>query len=181
MPLNNISAMVHIYVQLHYYCSLHTDCTYTVENLLLLFTMLLPCLCQQQICPSNAKYMPQMKIISHEDMRQLCQYIYIYIIWTPCNQQCDQKWWYTFHIIGICPEQMCLPLHFYCTLHSPKTTTHISNITNKMNFNLACYCYICANNKYALKLYIYATCPNYSMCINKRSRLIYMQHRKSLA
>ena len=48
---------------------------YVSEKLYLLFTMLLLYMCQQQIYPSNATYIPYMQISSGADMIQLCQYI----------------------------------------------------------------------------------------------------------
>ena len=55
-----------------------------------LFIMLLPHMCQQQICPSNATYMPVRSCLC---IRQL--YHYIYLIWTHCSQHCHHKYWYT--------------------------------------------------------------------------------------
>ena len=46
----------------------------------------------------------------------------------------------------------------------------------KCNFNLHCYFHTCAS----INMTSNATYPNYSMCINEGSRLIYMQHMNSL-
>ena len=59
----------------------------------------------------------------------------MYLIWTYCNQQCDQEHWiYTFQINDIYPWtntpptlHMYVPLHFYCSLHRPHLTAHIKN------------------------------------------------------
>ena len=74
---------------------------------------------------------------------------------------------HTSHIVGIAPEQICLP---HCTYMSHCTATviykgplllHTSVKKRKCNFNLPCHNYICANNKYALKCQIYDICKNY--------------------
>ena len=71
-------------------------CTYKSNKnnkLQLLIIMLLPYLCQQQICPLNTKCMLHMPISSCADIRQLCQYICLIQTW--CNQQCYYKDLYT--------------------------------------------------------------------------------------
>ena len=55
-----------------------------LSKLKLLSTMIFPCMYQQQICPSEATYIPYMKISSCVDIRQLFQYIYPK--WTLYNQ-----------------------------------------------------------------------------------------------
>ena len=64
------------------------------NKLQLLITMILPHMCQHQICPSNATYISQMKISSYAGLRQRCQYIGF--IHSQCNQQCDYNYWYTY-------------------------------------------------------------------------------------
>ena len=48
---------------------------------------------QKLICSSNATYKPLCQFI-YVHMTQLCQYICL--IWTQCNHQCDQEYWYTY-------------------------------------------------------------------------------------
>ena len=69
-----------------------------------------------KICSSNAKYIPHMQITSFADMRQLCQYTYL--IWSHCNQQCDQKHRYTYisHYLHMLLTNMSPILHTYVTL-----------------------------------------------------------------
>ena len=78
----NMSAKLHIYVPLSYYCSLHI---YPIllhkevqksNKLQLWITMLLPYMNQQQIYPSNAKYMLHTWITQCEYMRKVCQHIF---------------------------------------------------------------------------------------------------------
>ena len=105
------------------------------------------------ICASN-KYAPQ---ISHKHhiwqllhvqiwgnyahiytsyIKQLCPYIYL--IWTHCNQFCDQDRWYTciWHYWHMSLKRMptifhiYAPLHFFCSLHIDCTLLHTS-IKNK--------------------------------------------------
>ena len=105
------------------------------KKLQLLFTMLLPYMCQQKIHPSNATYMQHMKISPCEDMRQQCKYMYI--IWVHCNQQCDQIHYYTYishywhmPLITKMPATACLLYSMYWC----DTTAYNSNISNKMQF-----------------------------------------------
>ena len=46
------------------------------------------------ICSSNATYKPHIPISSCAHVRHLCQYTCL--IWTHCNQQCEQEHWYTY-------------------------------------------------------------------------------------
>ena len=54
-----------------------------------LFTMLQPCICQQQICSSNARYISHMLITAYVDMRQLSVLYVSYENY--CNLHCGQK------------------------------------------------------------------------------------------
>ena len=65
--------------------------------------------------------MPHMPITSYAGIRQLCPYIYV--IWTPCNQQCD-------HISGICPWT------------NMPTTLHMSNFTSTVVYEKTQHSYI---------------------------------------
>ena len=69
-PLTNMPAAFHIYMPLYYSCSLHKE------------------------CPLNVTYMLHMEVSPFEDTRQLCQFIYL--TWTQCNHQCEQKPCYTY-------------------------------------------------------------------------------------
>ena len=56
--------------------------------------MVLPCMCQKLLWPSNATYNPHVPISSCTHMRQLCHHIcFIRII---CNEQCDLEHSYTY-------------------------------------------------------------------------------------
>ena len=69
--------------------------------------MLLPYVPTAQICPSNARYMPNIPITSCADIRQLCQYIFLKN---------------THHIAHV-------SLHFHCSLHTdPKIAARESKI-----------------------------------------------------
>ena len=65
-----------------------------------------------------------------------------------------------FHIIGICLwTNVFATLHIYVLLHGycsllmdPALLTYHYQTQQKVNFNLPCYCHICANNKYASQL-----------------------------
>ena len=112
--------------------------------------------CQQQIWPSNANYMPH---ILCAEMRQPCQYIYLIGTW--CYEQCDHDHWipHAFHITSICPWTnmpatllICVPLHFYCSLHTyPNSCTFPLKI-NKLHNIFTKLLKKCAINKYALQM-----------------------------
>ena len=79
-----------------------------------LFIMLKAFMCQQQICPSNATYANDF----------MCRYettkpVYMYFIWTQCNEQCDHDHWHMYMPpYWYAPEQICLPhciYVFHCT------------------------------------------------------------------
>ena len=90
LPLNNYACLI-VHMSQCTTIVVHIETTqYISKNIQFLFTMLLLYMYQEQKCHSNATY----DISSCEDMRQLYQYIYL--IWTQCNQQCDQKQWYTY-------------------------------------------------------------------------------------
>ena len=77
----------------------HIDLTYCIHEpkhskLQYLLHLLLPCMCQQQICLSNVTYISQIQTNLCAYIRQLCQYECL--IWTHCNQQCDQEHLYTY-------------------------------------------------------------------------------------
>ena len=101
-----------------------------LENIKLqpVISKLLPYMYKQQICHSNAIYMPHMPTHSCEDIRQLCQYICL--IWTQYNQQCDDKYWYTYiHSIGMCPwTNMSATLRPHITLHTRKKNNKLQLI-----------------------------------------------------
>ena len=94
--------------------------------------------------------MPHIQITSCAHIVQLCQYQYL--IWTHCNQQCNQKLLHTLHITGICPWTIFLPQCIYMSHYSTTVVyiqkAHITKSKN-CNFSLPCYCHICANNKYS--------------------------------
>ena len=83
-------------------------------------------------------------------MAQLCQYEYH--TWTHCNQHCDQKHCYTYishywhfplnknvyYITQICHTALLLQSTYRWYIQ-----------VKNYNFSLPCYCFICANNKYA--------------------------------
>ena len=78
VPLNNMSATVHMYVPLHCNCSLNMSPPITGHNsqkqqTANLFTMLLPYMTQQQICPSNVMYKPYLQITQCTSMGKTCQ------------------------------------------------------------------------------------------------------------
>ena len=93
------------------------------------------------------------------DIREIYQYIYL--ILTHCNQQCDQRHWYTCipcywhmplneyasHIAHICPT--ALVPH---SAHRLNITAHIHKIVINCNIYLLYYCKIYAVNKYAPQL-----------------------------
>ena len=70
-PWTNIPPKLHIYDQLHCCYSLHINPTLlhiSGQKMKLLFTMLLPYICQQQICHSNATYTPHVQITWQDSM-----------------------------------------------------------------------------------------------------------------
>ena len=90
-----------VYIQTPHY---HTYLS-KIHKLHHLPTKLLQSMCQKQICPSNATYMPHIPIISCAYMKQLCQYIYL--IWTHSNWYCDQNHWYS-----------CISYHWHMPLRN---------------------------------------------------------------
>ena len=116
--------------------------------------------------------MPHKPITSCMDIRKLCQYIYL--IWIHCNQKYNQKIWYAYiphyfhmplkkyacHIEHLCPTALLLysiywshiPVHIY---KIQWTASYMYQTTTK---------YVPATNM-PCKGYIYATYPNYLMCI----------------
>ena len=86
--------------------------------------------------------------------------IYICLISTKWNQQCDQEHWYTYalHYWHMPPKYMpakfahISPLHCYYSLYIDSTLLHML-VTTKKTSQLLCYCHICASNKYALQMY----------------------------
>ena len=76
----------------------------------------------------HATYMPHIKIRLYTDIQQWCQYICL--IWTQCNQHCDQIHWY-IPISRIChwanmstTLYIHVPLHCCCRLHIEPTLLH---------------------------------------------------------
>ena len=153
--------------------------------------MLLPCICQRIICPSNPKYKPLMLICSHAHMRQLCQYICI--TWIQCNQQCDWEQWYTyishywhmtlnkyaFKIAHICPTALLLwsiYVRTYITTHtSPKKLC---------NFQVFKYhtivIYVLPRNM-PLECHIFEkTYANYFICRYHTTMTVYIPHMNSM-
>ena len=134
--------------------------------------LLLPCLCQQQICHSNTTYMPHMQISSCTTVMQVSQYICL--IGTHWDQQCDKKHCctYTFPLLAYAPKQICLP---YCTklFHNTATVVYIQNqhwcINNSYNQDNAAFIYM-------LLSYMWPA-PNMHL-INERIMQIYMPNKK---
>ena len=75
----NMPVTLHIHFQLHWYYNVHIDTKlvkiYVKKKAIkLLFTMLLPHVCKEQICPLNAINKPHMQISPCAHISQLCQY-----------------------------------------------------------------------------------------------------------
>ena len=85
-----VSATLYIYVPLQFYFRLHTNHTLNISIEQQTYLS-----CYIHICASSiyASQMPYMSITSCGDIRQLC--LYIYLIWTHCNEHCDQEHGYT--------------------------------------------------------------------------------------
>ena len=151
------------------------------NKLQLLITLLLPCMCSQQICPSNVTFMSHMPISSCADMRQLYPYIYTSMkIWPGALVYMHSKLMAYAHDQNM-PVilQKYLPLHCYCSLHTNPTFLHISmkKINNLQHLFTTllqnmCQQQICPSN---------ATCPNCSTCTNWGSMPIYMPYMNLLA
>ena len=101
-----------------------------LKNLQLLFTMLLPYMCQQ-VFPSNAKYMPHIKSV-HVHMQDNYNSIYTSYKLTAISNMARNTCIHTVHIIGICPGtnmpatlHMSVPLHVYYTVHKDPILLHI--------------------------------------------------------
>ena len=106
-------------------------------------------------------------ILQRPHTSHICQLVHVHIqhlcqctclLWTHCNQQWEQEIWYTYILhYWYMPlnKHTCPTVHvFYCSLHRPLTTVHISK--TKQQFArlkyLPCYCHICANSKYATQM-----------------------------
>ena len=139
--------------------TVHISSKKKINKLWLLFTMLLPYMCQQ-ICSSNA----HMQISSYRDIGKPCQCRCL--IWTQCNQQGNQEPWHTYiHIIGTCfwtnmsaTLYIHVPLHFYSSIYIYiYIYIYIIYIyiyqqlkkTTCCNTYLPCFCHTCHYNKYA--------------------------------
>ena len=99
------------------------------------FTMLLPYVClninQQKICPSHAKYMLYMPIISCAVLRLLSLHISYEL--TASNTVIKNTGLHTLNIISICSlpnvpvtKYIHILLHYYCTLETPYYFTYMS-------------------------------------------------------
>ena len=111
----------------------------------------------QQICSSNATYMPDEYISSCADVRQLCQYICL--ISAHCNEQIDHMYWYiyTSHCWNMPLNKYVIhsrsvPLHHYCSLHMNHTILYMQVKNKNYNFYLPCYIHVSASNKYVLHM-----------------------------
>ena len=62
-----------IYIKKPHYCTYKSK--KNKNNLHQVLHTLLPNMCQKEMCPSSATYMPHIQISLHENMRQICQYI----------------------------------------------------------------------------------------------------------
>ena len=113
--------------------------------------ILLACMCQKQKVLSNVTHKPHMQISLCTDMRQLYQYICLMD-----SLQSTIEHWYTYisHYRHMPLKNMPVTLHMYvllhcnCSLHIDPKILHPSVKTTNCNIYCACYCHICACNKY---------------------------------
>ena len=115
--------------------------------------------------------------------------VYIYLIWTHCNQHCHRKHWYTYishhwhmslniyacHIRQVCPTTLAVGLYV------DPTVLHIQ-VKQTMNWNLIYHTisiYVPAKNG-PLKWHIYTTHANYCMCTYETTMSVYLPHMNSM-
>ena len=131
-------------------------------------------------------HISHLKSIPCPDTRQWGQYFYL--IWTLCNQQCDQKHWYTYishywHMPWTNKSATLFtsaPLHVYHTLHIDSTLLHILIKKNKNATLIYHAIATCVCIKYAPEVPHICQMPKYSMCIYEGNMLTYVQHINSL-
>ena len=133
---------------------------------------------QKQMYPSNATCANWF----------ICRYqttisVYIYLIWTQCNQQCDQKHWYThIYITGICPlnkyafhiVHICftsLPLQ---STYRPHSTLHIREKATNCNCYLPCSIHMLPAINMPLKCHKYMPNISITSCANMRQLCPYI-------
>ena len=122
----------------------------------------------------------------------MCRYEAIMSVYKPHMNSLQWKMWpgalVHMHstLLAYTPEQICLPYYTcmsQCTLsmvyiHTDPTLLHksIKNQQTAKDIYHTTAKYVAATNV-PLKCQIYATCPNYSMCIDGKSMPINMLHR----
>ena len=169
MPLNKYTChILHIHTNA-FYCSLYIDPTLHIskKKLLLLYTMLLSYMCQEQMYPLNATYASYFMYTYETTMS-----VYIHHM----NSLQPIMWpkalvYINFTLLAYVPEQICL---LHCTymshcistvvyIETPHYCTHPSK-TIKCNIYFSYYCKICAGNKYAHQMLKYIAYVKISWC-----------------
>ena len=119
-PSTNVSATLHLHIQMNLFCSLHKDCIYKeITN----FTCCLPCYCH--MC-ATIKYTLKCHISLLVHVQTWHNYVSIYTPYelTAINNLTRNTGIHTFHIIGISSEQNCLP-HYTCMSKCMSTEVYI--------------------------------------------------------
>ena len=145
--------------------------------------MLLPHMCQKQICPLNAKYMPHIPTSSGLVIRKLCQYIphvtSLHSVMSPQALVYIHFTLFSYALIIYACHIRCMS---HCTsnityMSIPHYCTYISNKTSNHNFIYpAISIYVPASNM-PLKCHMYANC---FMCRYETTMSAYIPHMNSM-